>query len=134
MDPTGVEAESGLVNLNFAYAGLVYLHTIVSGASPHTPEIKHNVMRCLEKLEILPSHLLIRNCWPFTIAGCMATEDQYERFRGVVVRTSAAGQALGRTGNALNIMEECWRLRRSEPGIWCWRSTMKRMNVKILLI
>ncbi|KAF2808008.1 uncharacterized protein BDZ99DRAFT_447113 [Mytilinidion resinicola] len=64
----------------------------------------------------------------------MATEDQYTMFQRLVASASAAGQALGTTGKGLRVMEECWRLRRLEPGPWCWRSTMKRMNQKILLI
>ena len=133
-DPTNIEADSGAVNLVFSYAGLVYLHTIVSGVSPHTPEIKHNATRCLEKLEVLPAHLLVRICWPYTIAGCMATEDLHERFRGVLTRAADAGHALGTTWKGLRIMEECWRLRRFQEGMWCWRSTMKRMKIKDLLI
>jgi hypothetical protein len=134
INSTSLETDSEAVNLIFAYGALVYLHTIVSGASPHTPEIKHNVTRCLERLEVLPTRLLIRNCWPFTVAGCMATTDQYGRFRDIVTRTSAAKQALGTTWKGIKVMEECWRLRKFEPGMWCWTSTMKKMNIKILLI
>lgn len=128
------EADSGAVNRIFAYASLVYLHTIVSGSSPHTPEIKQNVIRCLENLEVIPAHLFVRNCWPLTIAGSMATEDLYERFRGVVTQTAEADHILGSTWKALEVIEECWRLRKCQSGIWDWRSTMKRMNIKILLI
>jgi hypothetical protein len=132
--PTNLKVDSEAVNLVFAYGALVYLHTVLSGASPHTPEIKHNVNRCLERLEALPSRLLIRNCWPFTIAGCMATEDQYDRFRNVVNLALAEKEILGSTWKGLMVMEECWRLRNYEPGMWCWRTTMKRMNMKVLLI
>jgi hypothetical protein len=133
-NPTNLKADSEAVNLVFAYAALVYLHTVVSGPSPHTPEIKHNVIRCLERLEALPSRLLIRNCWPFTIAGCMATEDQYDRFRDVVTRVLVAKDVLGTTWKGLKVMEECWRLRKSEPRVWCWRTTMMKMQMKVLLI
>jgi hypothetical protein len=126
--------DSDAVNLVFAYAALVYLHTVVSGTSPQISEIKYNVTRCLERFEVLPARLLIRYCWPFTITGCMATEDQYDRFRHLVARSIAASEPLGSTWKGLKVMEECWRLRKSEPGMWCWRSTMERMNSKILLI
>ncbi|EPE27497.1 Zn2/Cys6 DNA-binding protein [Glarea lozoyensis ATCC 20868] len=71
-----LEADSELVTLCFAYSALVYLHTIVSGTSPLAPEIQENTKRCLELLGSMPTRLLIRVCLPFTIAGCMATEDQ----------------------------------------------------------
>jgi C6 transcription factor Pro1 len=134
INSTSLRADSEAVNLIFAYAALIYLHTVVSGASPHIVEIKDNVTRCLERLEALPPRLFLRNCWPFTIAGCMANEHQHDRFRNLVTRTSAAGQALGTTWKGLKVMEECWRLRKCEPGLWCWKSTMKHMNVKILLV
>ncbi|KAH6675044.1 fungal-specific transcription factor domain-containing protein [Halenospora varia] len=129
-----LEADSHAVNFIFAFAALIFLHTVVSGPSPHTPEIKDNVTKCLERFEALPGHVLLRNCWPFTIAGCMATEDQYDRFRDVVARATTAKHPLGTTWKGLRVMEECWRLRKDEPGVWCWRSTMKKMGVKILLI
>ena len=133
-NPTNLKADSEAVNLVFAFGALIYLHTVISGPSPHGPEIKHNVTRCLETIEALPSRLLIRYCWPFTVAGCMATEDQYDRFQNVVTRTLAAREILGSTWKGLMVMEECWRLRKCEPGMWCWRTTMKRMNLKVLLI
>jgi C6 transcription factor Pro1 len=128
------DTDSEAVNLVFAYAALVYLHTVVSGASTQTAEIKHNVTRCLESIEALPAHLIIRICWPMTIAGCMATEDQYDRFREVVPRTIDAKQNLGTTWKGMKAMEECWRLRRVEGGLWCCRTAMERMGMKILLI
>lgn len=134
INPTNLRADSEVVNLIFAYAALVYLYVVVSGSSVHVSEIKDNVTRCLERFETLPPRLLLRNCWPFTIAGCMATEDQYDRFRDIVRQASAAKQPLGTTWKGLKVMEECWRLRKLEGGTWSWRSTMERMNVKILLI
>ncbi|KAH8660648.1 fungal-specific transcription factor domain-containing protein, partial [Tricladium varicosporioides] len=133
INSTNLEADSHAVNIIFAYAALIYLHTVVSGPSPYTPEIKDNVKKCLERFEALPGHVLLRSCWPFTIAGCMATEDLYDKFRGIVARTSAAKHPLGTTWKGLRVMEECWRLRRDEPGLWSWTSTMKKMGVKILL-
>jgi hypothetical protein len=129
-----IKADSDMVSLGFAYGALVYLHTIVSGPSPYAPEIQHNTTRCLEVLEAMPSRLLIRNCLTYTFAGCMATEDQYERFRGLISRAALKGQEIGSAWKGAKIMEECWRLRNLGPGMWCWRSTLKSMNLKILLI
>jgi hypothetical protein len=64
----------------------------------------------------------------------MATEDQYDRFRNVVARTSVAEQALGTARKGLKVMEECWRLMKFEYGAWYWRSMMEKMKMKILLI
>jgi hypothetical protein len=129
-----LEADSALVTLCFAYSALVYLHTILSGSSPLAPEIRENTERCLEVLESVPTRLLIRVCLPFTFAGCMATEDQYDRFRKLVDRASLDRHELGNVWKGLEVMEKCWLFRQAEPGTWFWRSAMKRMGVKILLI
>lgn len=91
-----LKAKSEAVDLIFAHAALIYLHTIVSGASARTPEIEQSVTRCLAVVERLPSCLLIRMCWPFTVAGCMAIEDQYDNFRGVVRRALTAKEQVAR--------------------------------------
>jgi hypothetical protein len=129
-----IKADSEKVSIAFAYGALVYLHTIVSGPSPLAPEVQHNTTRSLEVLESMPSRLLIRNCLTYTFAGCMATEDQYDRFRGLIARATLEGQEIGNDWKGSMVMEECWRLRGVEPGMWCWRSTLKSMNLKILLI
>jgi hypothetical protein len=134
INPTNLRADSEAINLIFAYAGLVYLSLTVSGSSIHISETRDNATRCLERLEALPPRLLLRSCWPFTIAGCMAAKEQYGRFRDLVKRAAAAKQPLGTVWKGLKVMEECWRLRGGEGGTWCLRSTMERMGKKILLI
>ena len=127
---SGVKVDGIRVNLMFAYGALIYLHTVISGKSPQIPEVKNNVEKCLEWIEELPSRLLIRICWPFTIVGCMATEEQYEKFRRVFKSVTKSGSVW----KGVMVMEECWKLRNLErEKMWCWRSTMERMGLRILL-
>jgi hypothetical protein len=132
------DVDGGQVNIIFAHAALVYLHTVVSGAgNPAIKEIKQNVERCIARIEELPAHCVIRITWPMTISGCMATGgDVQRRFAAVLRRTVERGEQLGSTWKGLKVMEECWRLRVEEPDGrgWDCRRTMERMGMKILLI
>lgn len=149
----GSEADSCLVTLLYAYGALAYLQTtviqlkaVVRGTyfdGDDQLDIHQTVTQCLELLEALPPHLLIRVCWPFTVAGCMASGgegvqegyDYHERFKAVLSRVESAGHVLGFTWKGLMVMEECWRLRRCKPeSVWCWRTTMEHMQARILLI
>ncbi|KAH8683805.1 fungal-specific transcription factor domain-containing protein [Ilyonectria robusta] len=132
----GPEGDSNWVTLLHAHAALVYLQTVAAHQDlPRPPDVQQTVMRCLELLEALPSRLFIRVCWPFTVAGCTASEGYAPRFRAVLRRVEEDGQVLGFTWKGLIIMEECWRLRRCKPGsTWCWRTTMEHMRSRILLV
>lgn len=134
-DP-GLEADSCWVTFLHGYAALVYLQTVTAHeALGGDLDMQETVTKCLELLEALPSHLFIRVCWPFTVAGCMADEDHHTRFRAVVRRVEESGCVLGFTWKGLIVMEECWRLRRCKPeSAWCWRTTMEHMQARILLI
>lgn len=134
--PVGLVADSNRVTLLHAYAALVYLQTVLAHEGlQNTSDMQEIITKCLEALEILPCQLFIRVCWPYTVAGCMAHESLHSRFREVLRRVEQAGHVLGFTWKGLLVMEECWRLRRDNPGsVWCWRTTMQHMNARILLI
>ncbi|TPX11351.1 uncharacterized protein E0L32_001169 [Thyridium curvatum] len=132
----GPEADSKWVTLLHAHAALVYLHTVAAHASLDLGfDMQETVLACVELLEALPYRLFIRVCWPFTVTGCMVEEAHQPRFRAMLERVEAAGHVLGFTWKGLMVMEECWRLRRSKPeSLWCWRTTVKHMQARILLI
>lgn len=131
----GVEADdSKAVSLIFSHAALVYLHVILSGPDPNIKEIQESAERCLQCIEALPAHLVIRICWPLTVAGCMAPEALYARFKGVVERMNGKGD--GSLRKAVGVMEECWRLRSAgnmDGQGWWWRNVMEKLGVRILL-
>jgi hypothetical protein len=81
-----INADSNSVTLCFAYAALVYLFVTVSDAYPDVQDISINVTTSLSALEALPSRLLFRVCWPYTIVGCLAQESEYEQFRNIMSR------------------------------------------------
>ena len=61
----------------------------------------------------------------------------YDRFRGLVERIRAQKQPLGMTWKGLMVMEECWRLRQSQPELEVdcdWKMAMKSLGTRILLV
>jgi hypothetical protein len=137
LDMTKLETESRLVTLQFACAAQVYLHVVVSGADTADPELVLHVNRSLQMLEALPNWLVIRVNWAFTILGCMAGKTLYDRFRGLITRIAAQKQPLGMTWKGLIVMEECWRLRQSQPELEAdcdWKRATKSLGTRILLV
>jgi hypothetical protein len=129
--------DSHMVTLQFAYAARVYSHVIVNGTDIAAPELMLRVCRSVEMLESLPSRLLIRVCWPFTITGCMADETQHSKFRAIVARTAEKKELLGMSWKGLIAMEECWRLRKAHPELQAdceWKRAMKSLGKRILLV
>ncbi len=122
----------------FACAALVYLHVTVSGAYPQLPEIRKSMRRTIAAFQDLPDQGLVRSLtWPICIAGCMAIPAEEDFFRGIVSTTSVVARRFGNSENALKIMEECWRLRRSsehQPGTVYWMTAMKSLDLNILLV
>lgn len=131
------EDDSRMVTLRFAYAARVYIHVVTYGANISDDRLASCVSRSLEMLESLPSRLAMRVCWAFTITGSMADETQYSRFRDIIAR--AAGQKLpaGMLWKGLMVMEECWRLRKTQPMLRSdceWQAGMKSLKRRILLV
>ncbi|KAI1108498.1 fungal-specific transcription factor domain-containing protein [Nemania sp. NC0429] len=126
--------DSEVVTAIYGYAARIYLRLVVSEDPTLRSEMREDIRHCLEKLEVLPTRLFIRVCWPFAVAGCMAEESDQERFRALVARVVAERQVLGFTWKALIVMEECWRLRRHHGGSWCWRTTMRHMGLRVLFV
>jgi hypothetical protein len=48
----------------------------------------------------------------------MAIESQYDKFGGAISHTVEENEQLGTPWKGLKVMEEYWRLRREEPGMW----------------
>jgi hypothetical protein len=120
----------------FGSAALVYLHVIISGSDPEIPEIQKGVSRTMAALRVLKDEDLVRNLqWPICIAGSMATMDQESFWRDLVSSVSRERWSFGYPIEVLEVMEECWRLRKSQPGTSIdWMTAMKSLDIKVLLV
>lgn len=115
----------------FALSAITYLHVVISGAFPEIPEIKKNVSKVMDALRNLPDPGLLRHVvWPYCIAGCLARSDQQQMFRELVF---SAQVQHGACLEALGIMEECWRTRRTATSSCDWASIMKKRGQFTLL-
>lgn len=123
----------------FATAALIYLQVIVSGPHPELPEIRQGVSQIMVALNALPNRDLVRNLlWPVCIAGCMATVEHEWYWRYLLSDPSCNQKwSFGYPSKVLEIMEECWRLRRDQSGETMgvdWKTAMDNLDMRVLLI
>lgn len=116
----------------FALSAITYVHVVISGAYPDIPEIKRSVSKTIDALRSLPDPKLLQHVvWPYCISGCLATDEQQQAFRELVTLPRITH---GTCLEALSLMEECWRLRKTESSSHDWASIMERRGQYILLI
>ncbi|KEF56938.1 uncharacterized protein A1O9_07128 [Exophiala aquamarina CBS 119918] len=133
---SSLEEDSRLVSILWAYAAQIFLQATILEAEHAQPYIDQTFINiCLQKLEELPTRLMIRVCWPYTIVGCMASDEFHARFRRIVGRTMEQSQPPGMTWKGLMVMEECWRGQQiHEYKRNGWREAMERLRSRILLV
>jgi len=126
-----------LVTRVFGYSTLIYLYTVESGPCPDVPEIHTNVSKIIDAFKALPQAKLIRSLsWPLCIAGSMATGDQQAAFLEIATKAKINRCPFGSSKHALAIIEECWRMRKSEgmgEESVDWRLAMRNLGLNILL-
>jgi hypothetical protein len=126
-----------LVTRIFGYSALIYLYTVESGPCPNVPEIHTNVSKIIDAFKALPqAELICSLSWPFCITGAMATEDQQVAFLEVASKAKINRCPFGSSKYALAIIEECWRMRKSEDSVEAnvdWRIAMRKLGLNVLL-
>ncbi|KAF5639803.1 C6 transcription factor [Fusarium sp. NRRL 25303] len=128
--------DAAKISLIWAYGARVLLQVVIAPIMPEQSGIDQTfVNRCLEEMEALPTRLVMRSAWPYTIAGCMAmSESQHHRFRQILNQVLQEAQAPGITWKGLIVMEECWRLRRMHPDqVFGWREAMESLGARVIL-
>ncbi|SCO19148.1 related to C6 zink-finger protein PRO1A [Fusarium fujikuroi] len=128
--------DAAKISLIWAYGARVLLQVVIAPIMPEQSGIDQTfVNRCLEEMEALPTRLVMRSAWPYTIAGCMAmSESQHHRFRQILNQVLQEAQAPGITWKGLIVMEECWRLRRMHPNqVFGWREAMESLGARVIL-
>ncbi|RKK36120.1 hypothetical protein BFJ67_g12969 [Fusarium oxysporum f. sp. cepae] len=133
---SGLGLDAAMISLIWAYGARVLLQVAIAPIMSEQSSIDQTFVNiCLEKLEALPSRLVIRTAWPYTITGCMAmSESQHHRFRQILDQVLQEAQAPGITWKGLLVMEECWRLRRMHPDqFFGWRQAMESLGARVIL-
>jgi hypothetical protein len=123
-----------VVSRLYALAAIIYLHVVLSGAHPYLPEIRQAVLAVLETLTSLQDAQLLQSLsWPFCVAGCLATEDQYATFRQLFSATEAWEATNGTCSEAYRIMKACWAKRKMSGEECDWASIMDQDARQVLL-
>ena len=80
----------------------------------------------------------MRVVWPYCVAGCLAEGDLRDKFRQLLSETRADGHPTGQLWNALDLIEEFWKIRDSlNPSQRIetpWALAMKSTDMKTFLI
>lgn len=136
---TQTDQDSSLVTELFARAATTYLHIVVAGPKPYTPEIRQSVSKTVKILKIMPRRLIIRVSWPYTITGCMAVGGEQDICNEIVEKCIDEGMNSGTAWKGVALMKECWKytnkdLNGSASGDgFGLVEAMKTLNQKILL-
>ncbi|KAL4875896.1 fungal-specific transcription factor domain-containing protein [Aspergillus karnatakaensis] len=131
------EQQQDMVTDIFINGALVFLHGVTSGLYPNLQEIQDSVLQTLIALEYMRQHSKINvPSWPYCIAGCLALEGLHDRFRALYPLPQDGSHPLVNTKWSLDIMEESWRLRCSQPPdseIYDCGTMMAKLGTRILL-
>lgn len=126
-----------IVSRIFASAARVQLHTILSGAFPHLPEVLAAVERTISALEMVQDFQDMRGLiWPLCITGCMADSSQQPFFERLIKNVLGdSPQDFGNSTAVLEIMRKCWHGREVDDSQeWDWERAMTEMNICALLV
>lgn len=132
------EEEVRMMTSAFIHGALVFLNVVVSGFYPKIHEIQTSVLETLAALEYMRAHSVVNiPSWPYCVAGCLAQEAEYPRFRALVVPFVPGKVPLVMTMWTLEVLEECWRVRASQPEeeeTCSWVTAMKNRGTRYLLL
>ncbi|KIW82935.1 hypothetical protein Z517_02178 [Fonsecaea pedrosoi CBS 271.37] len=138
-----VDEEKRMVTNIYVNAALLFLHVVVSGFHPNIPEIRQGVLRTLDALEYMREHSSHNfPSWPYCVAGCLALESEYPRFRALVPPNEQGKHPLVLSIWTLEIIEECWRIRAAQKRQHLergeescdWVAAMNHLGTRLLLI
>ncbi|KAF4456271.1 hypothetical protein F53441_1565 [Fusarium austroafricanum] len=133
---TGISPDTAMISLIWAYGAKILIQVAIAPIASGQIGIDQTFVEiCLEKLEALPTRLVMRTAWPYTIVGSMAmSESQHHRFRRIPERVLQEAQPPGITWKGLIVMEECWKLRRVHQDQFIgWREAMDSLGARVIL-
>lgn len=134
-----------LTNDVFRASARVYLHTVLSGDYPSSPEISAAVTETIECLKRVPqannaslSRSVIRSVvFGICICGCLTDQPSQQAFlRGLLEQQEA--EVVGNVMAVRRLMEDVWRRRATAEGrkTWTvnWREVMFEGGRELLLV
>ena len=123
-----------------AMSALTYLHVVVSGPQPESPEIRETVRNTIDALRNIPHPQLVRAMqWPILVSGSMALEEEEPFFRQLICGSGVVSEtAIGLGWNILKILEQCWRTRGNNEfelsGEGHWASVIASIGIQVVVV
>lgn len=123
----------------YTLSALTYLHVVVSGPQPELPEIRKTVLKSIDLLRRLPEPIIARTLyWPILVTGSMALSDEEAFFKDMLAESGVKPVFVGPGWNIIKILEECWRMRRSNDSLLVkegyWADIMSSLDSRVLLL
>jgi len=142
MSRSAKERQQDIITTIYVNGSLVFLHVVVSGFYPNLSEIRKSVLQTLDALEAMRNRSATNlktniPSWPFCVAGCLALETEYSRFRALLPPHRKGTHPLVMTKWTLEIIEQCWKIRstQSEGEESCdWVTAMNQLGTRLLLV
>jgi len=134
-----------LTNDIFRASARVYLHTVLSGDYPSSPEISSAVTETIECLKRVPqannaalSRSVIRSVvFGICICGCLTDQPSQQAFLREMLEQQEA-EVVGNVMAVRRLMEDVWRRRATAEGrkTWTvnWREVMLEGGKELLLV
>lgn len=134
-----------LTNDVFRASAKVYLHTVLSGDYPSSPEISEAVtetIECLKRVPIQNSASLSRSVvrsvvFGICICGCLTDQPSQQAFLRELLEQQEA-EVVGNVMAVRRLMEDVWRRRATVEGrrTWSvnWREVMLESGKELLLV
>jgi hypothetical protein len=136
-DPPVTQGDSqrDIITSIFVGSTLSYLHSVISGPHPDLAEIRESFNMTIKAFKKLPYPWLLRSlAWPFCITGCFALPEERSLIRNLVSAAGVHGPSSGNLWKALEVIEECWKIRESSLGVCDWLEAASSLGYDILLI
>ncbi|GAB0137219.1 hypothetical protein EsDP_00005495 [Epichloe bromicola] len=135
-DPvTGSHAdEQPVFQMIWLLATLSYLHVVISGWQPSSPEIRWSVSKATHLLSKLPKGTWLRAlAWPMCVCGCLSPPEDEPVYRDIAHRLGAL-QVFGTVKEAMEVMERVWYMRGQIDESWDVARCLNVLGHGILLI
>jgi C6 transcription factor Pro1 len=119
----------------YALSALTYLHVVVSGALTSLPEITESISSTLHAFKSLSDPNLMQNLvWPFCVTGCLVSDAQKSAIYSLVAEEHMHERAFKVSQASLELIEKCWRERKTTSVNHDWASVMNSMGHHALLV
>ncbi|KAK7050853.1 hypothetical protein VNI00_004964 [Paramarasmius palmivorus] len=117
----------------FRETAMLYLHTVLNGASPAVPEINASVDNIVQYIrQLAPTDIDRTLVLPICLAGCMTDNSMHRDF--LKGRLQAQDETIGNIMKTRFLMEGVWQRRDVGGGTVDWRELIRERGLNLLFM